>query len=225
MTFYKILSDKAVSVFWKGTVATLCIVVMSLFIMSAGCTKKENDLVEPDIPGVLPSSIDQVLDVFELKYGEEKEWHYNGQTLKFTVTDVEDSLKNCAPPAYAYIPPDEWAKFINRIRMYTYMRVETNNTGVQLKITSQACGVREYRNDGTDIQEVWDLLESWQNIAGNPEDATFFQEQFSFSFGTGTLLKNISCSIYMVKADPMAYKSVYDVEKRRYKFIYIITEN
>jgi hypothetical protein len=40
---YKILSTKAKAAFQKGTIATLCIIVTSLFIMSTGCTKKEKE--------------------------------------------------------------------------------------------------------------------------------------------------------------------------------------
>jgi hypothetical protein len=39
----KILSGKAVAAFRKDTVGTLCMSVMSLFIMSTGCTKKEKE--------------------------------------------------------------------------------------------------------------------------------------------------------------------------------------
>jgi hypothetical protein len=38
---YKILSTKAKAAFRKGTVATLCIMGVSLFIMSTRCTEKE----------------------------------------------------------------------------------------------------------------------------------------------------------------------------------------
>jgi hypothetical protein len=38
----KIISGKALSTIWKGISGTLCMIVMTLFIMSAGCTKKES---------------------------------------------------------------------------------------------------------------------------------------------------------------------------------------
>jgi hypothetical protein len=41
--FSKILSSKAVAAFWKGTVGTLCMIVMSLFIMSTGCADNEKE--------------------------------------------------------------------------------------------------------------------------------------------------------------------------------------
>jgi hypothetical protein len=196
----------------------------AILLMLAGvvaCGKDSNDTVETVNPGVLPSSIDQVVDVIELKYGEEKEWHYNEQVLKFTVTDVEDKLMNCS---VMYVPPENQEEFYRRTRMHTYIRVETNNQSVQLKISSQSCWVYDYKNDDTDIQDVWDLLASWQS-ATNDMGNSLFKEQFLWALGTGTLLENIPCSIYMVKADPIAWELGYNVEKNQYKFIFIITEN
>jgi hypothetical protein len=41
--FSKILSGKAVAAFRKGTVGTLCMIVMTLFIMSIGCADNEKE--------------------------------------------------------------------------------------------------------------------------------------------------------------------------------------
>jgi hypothetical protein len=196
----------------------------AILLMLAGviaCGKVSDDTVETVIPGVLPSSIDQVLDVFELKYSEEKEWHYNGQTFKITVTDVEDKLMNCS---VVEVLPEYQEEFFKHTRMHTYIRVETNNQSVQLKVSSQSCWVYNYKNDDTDIQDVWDLLASWQS-ATNDMGNSLFKEQFLWALGTGTLLENIPCSIFMVKADPIAWELGYNVEKSQYKFIFIITEN
>jgi hypothetical protein len=47
---YKILFAKAKAAFRKGTVGILCIVMTALFIMSAGCTKKEKENEPIEIP-------------------------------------------------------------------------------------------------------------------------------------------------------------------------------
>jgi hypothetical protein len=46
--FYKILSNKAVAAFRKGTVGTLCMIVMTLFIMSTGCANDEKEKEEKE---------------------------------------------------------------------------------------------------------------------------------------------------------------------------------
>jgi hypothetical protein len=43
----KILFGKAIAAIWKSTVGTLCMIVMTLFIMSAGCADNENEKEEP----------------------------------------------------------------------------------------------------------------------------------------------------------------------------------
>ncbi|MDR3133045.1 MAG: hypothetical protein LBU42_03355 [Prevotellaceae bacterium] len=179
--------------------------------------KEKESPIEKD--GIIPSSIAQVVDVFELKYGEEKEWYYKDQMVKFTLTDVADNLMNCS---VIYVLPEYQEEFFKHTRMFAYLRIETNNQSVQLKVSSQSCCVYEYKNDDTDIQDVWDMLRSWPiREMGH----SLFKEQFSWALGTGTLLENISCSIYMVKADPIAYISGYNVKKSQYKFIFTITEN
>jgi hypothetical protein len=89
-------------------------------------------------------------------------------------------------------------------------------------VGSQSCWIYEYENNDTDIQDVWDMLESWPI---EEQGHLLFSEQFSWAFGTGTKFENIPFSIYMVKAHPLAYKSRFNVEKNQYKFIFIITEN
>jgi hypothetical protein len=204
----------------KTNLLKLTAILLILAGVVCACGKDNTD-EDGNIPGVISSSIDQVVDVFELKYGEEKEWHYNGQSLKFTVTDVEDKLVNCS--AISILPEDQ-DDFYKRTRMHAYIRVKTNNQSEQLKVSSQACWIYEYKNDKTDIQDVWNLLESWQS-ATNDVGESLFQDQFLWALGTGTQLKNIPCSIFMVKADPIAFVSGYNVEKSQYKFIFIITEN
>jgi hypothetical protein len=192
---------------------------MLILAGTAGCNKGSNDTVDIVTPGVIPSSIDQVATVFELKYGEAAAWHYGDKVLKFTVTDVEDQLVNCA-----ITEPMHPEEFFERTRMRAYIRVETGNRSVRLKVSSQSCWVYEYKNDDTDIQDVWSLLESWQS-ATNDMGESLFQRNFLWALGTGTRFEDIPCSIYMVKADPIAYQSGYNVEKSQYKFIFVITEN
>jgi hypothetical protein len=195
---------------------------VAILLLAAGgfssCGKEKGTSTENH--GVLPSSIEQVVDIFELKYEEEKEWHYNDYAVKFTVTDVEDNLINCST---VYVPPEEQEKFYERTRVFAYLRIETDNQTEQVKVGSQSCWVYEYENNDANIQNVWDMLESW-NVK-EEEYSSFFKEKFLWAFGQGIKFENIPFSIYIVKAYPLAYKSEYNVEKRQYKFCFIITEN
>jgi hypothetical protein len=44
----KILSGKAIAAIWKGTAGTLCMIVMTLFIMSTGCANDEKEKEEKE---------------------------------------------------------------------------------------------------------------------------------------------------------------------------------
>jgi hypothetical protein len=194
--------------------------IAAILLILAGiiaCGKEKETSSENN--GIIPSSIEQVADVFELKYGEVKEWCYNNQVVKFTVVDVEDNLVDCSVIS---ILPENQDEFYKRTRIFAYLRVETNNQSEQLKVGSQSCWIYDYKNDDTDIRDVWNMLNSWPvKEMGH----SLFEEQFLWALGRGSKFENIPFSIYMIKADPIAYKLGYNVEKSQYKFIFIITEN
>jgi hypothetical protein len=190
--------------------AAILLVMASAFT----CAKEKEEEIPSEKDGVIPASIEQVADVIELKYGEEKEWYYNGQAVKLTVIDVVDALINCE---VVYILPEHQEEFYKRTRMFASLRVETNNQSEQLTVSSKGCWVGYYKNDGADIQDVWDMLKSWS--------MSYFREGFLWKFGTGGKFENIPFSIYMAKADPIACLSDYNVVKSQYKFIFIITKN
>jgi hypothetical protein len=191
-----------------------------LLILAGGfvsCRKEKETSNENH--GVIPSSIEELADIFELKYGEEKEWRYNDWTVKFTVMDVTDGLIDCST---VYVQPEHQEEFYKRTRMFAYLHVETDNQSEQLKVSSQKCWVGYYKNDGLDIQDVWDMLETWAIKEIRP---SYFEEEFFWKFGTGSKFETVPFSIYMAKADPVAFESDYNVVKSQYKFVFIITKN
>ena len=178
--------------------------------------------------GVIPSSIEHVIDVFELKYGEVKEYAYQGLMFQFSIADIVDSLL-CYTSETGYIPPDVF----NNFRMHAFLNLKTGeNGGVSLlKVSSQRCRIiGEFQNDGFDVQRVWDELEVYES-----DSRWDFKDVFFNSFGKGT--KTPHFSIYMAKVYPIADKVKYaveindafykniagKVEKSMYKFIFIIT--
>jgi len=177
---------------------------------------EKSDLSENQ-EGIAPSSINQVVDVFELKYGEVKENIYEGQVFKFSIVDVVDSIF-CYPSETTYIPPDIY----NTLRMHAFLYLEIGEKRKisRLKVSSQRCHIiGEFKNDGTDVQQVWDELQAWQS---DPPIYNF-ENTFVLSFYTGTLIKNTSFSIFMAKAYPFACNLNYIPPQSMYKFIFIIT--
>jgi hypothetical protein len=184
---------------------------------TVACQKGDETETEPDSVGILPSSIEDVVDVFELKYGEIKEWKYNNQIFKFSITDIEDNLLNCAA-FYGENP-----EFMNQIALQATLRFEMDKKVSMLKVSTSPCFWRFYDNDGTDIQSVWDLLASWPSVTEDYPSS--FQWNFPQKFGKGILLPDSSTSIFIAKVHPCRMEYNYNVENNMYKLIFIITNN
>ena len=162
--------------------------------------------------GVIPLSVNQVLDVFELKYGDTYEGNYLGQTFKFSITDIEDNIQGCESM-------DVGDDLLNNKRVYAFLHVDNNNIGKYYlqKVSSKVCGLYDsYHNDGTDVQQIVDALNGWRSDS--------FSSMFNWAFGEGTLLTNTSFSIYMAKAYPNGYPVNDPPSKSMYKFIFIVTK-
>ena len=181
------------------------IVAILLAVSFSSCTKNESD----NQNGIPPSSIEQVVVIFELKYGEEKECVHNGQMFKLSITDVEDHMENCD-----LIDIIDQESF-NKIRTHVFLRLTIGNRVNHLKVSTIPCGGGySYLNPETEIQHLWDNLESMHSCTANQMDSSYFPETFSYRYGEGTLIKNTLFSIYLA--------STYTSEI--YKFIFIITK-
>jgi len=177
----------------------------------ASCKDETDENVEKHQDGIPPSSIKDVVDVFELKYGDIYEGIYDGKIMKLSITDVKDSLQRC--DLLDYEP-----EMFNTIRIHAFLHVETTGIASVQKVSSKTCGPNSssYQNDGTDVKQIIDMLNGWQSDS--------FTSMFNWSFGEGTLLSNTSFSIYMAKAYPFAYEINTIPQKNMYKFIFIITK-
>ena len=167
--------------------------------------------------GIIPKSIAQITDVFELKYGEVKDTIYDGQPFKFSIADVHDSLQRCDVIYSAD------STVFNKIRIHAFLNVEIKGNTFQLKVSSKQCGpFFIYNNDGTDIQQVWDTLSVWQYDT-NSTYGSNFEWTFKWALGEGVLIAHTPFSIYMASAYPIAYMMKDNPSKNMYKFIFIIT--
>jgi hypothetical protein len=194
-------------------------ILMATLLILAGIACRDNADEHVDIiegPGVLPSSMEQIIDVFELKYGEIKEWSYNGRIFGFSIEDIEDNLINCS---VAYIPGGN----LDPIRIHAYLRVETDGEVFRLKVSSKSCGPNSYTDEDSDsnVRYIWDLLERWQSNPSDPRFFPRFEDQFKYWFGEGTPL-NTSLNIFMAKAYTRLQHNQ-ENNKSVYKFIFIIT--
>jgi len=202
----------------KRNMKTKIFKIIAIVLLLAGsfsfCTKNELDRQN----GIVPSSIEQVVDIIELKYGEEKECILNGQILKFSITDVEDYRECCELIDII----DE--KTYNKIRIHAFIRIEKVGKVNQFKISSRPCGSGyRFLNTEAEIQYIWDYLESMQSCPANQMDASYFSEIFSFMYGEGIWLKDTLFSIYLSSVYPSACDNI-AIKKNTFKFIFIITK-
>jgi hypothetical protein len=176
--------------------------------------------IDKDRPEI-PFSIDEVAAVLEIKYGEVKEWHYNGRIFKFSITDVEDHLLPCALFDFGGEPES-----YNKTRLQVGLRLETDKEMYSLIVSTSPCFAYFYQNDETDIQHVWNILKSWQSTLVNPaNDDSYFKQNFERTFGEGTAFDDETLGIHIAKVFPCRFDSehLYNVENSMYKFIFIVT--
>jgi hypothetical protein len=69
----KIFPNKAVAAFWKSTVGTLCIIVTSLFILSAGCADNEKENEDENEIVSLTGTKWELAGIVDVQTGELKE--------------------------------------------------------------------------------------------------------------------------------------------------------
>jgi hypothetical protein len=187
-------------------------ILISAILMLAGVACQDES-------GEFPSSIKQIVDIFELKYGEEKKCVYSRRTFRFFIEDIEDNLIDCS---VAYIPEGN----LDSIRIHAHLRVETNGEVFRLKVSSNSCGpIHPYTDEDSDsnVRYIWDLLEWWQSNPSDPRFLPRFEDQFKYWFGEGTPL-NTSLRIFMAKAYTRL-DHYQENNKSVYKFIFIITKS
>ena len=195
--------------------SVIFLAVISFAATFSSCKKKTEEAYK--LEGVVQSSISQVVDVFELKYGEVKEFTYEGKTIKFYIEDVEDNRTHpCVGDVDGdVIIPDGGTTVL---RIHAFIRIEIEKNVSQLKLSSQRCGPHRF-----DVQQVWDNLEEWESQHSSMEKPIFFETCFYLSFYEGTLINKTPLSIYIANASPIPWKMNYNIEKSMYEFIFIIT--
>jgi hypothetical protein len=189
-----------------------CFILFSIFFSGYSCANDlENDLDNfSSEPGKTPQSIEQIIDVFELKYGEVKEQNINGAVFKFSIVDIVDSLQVCSETAYQHT---------ETFKINVYLRIEKGNDILLLKVSSRPCATPIFLQD-FGINTVQNALDEWQK-----EQVEQNNYQFRFSFGlnfsTGTMIKKTPYSIYIGQAYSKMFHQ--QTDKNIYKFIFIIT--
>jgi len=187
----------------------LLLLPLCVVLLGAGCEKEEPIYVISD-------DIGKILSVFELKYGESKKITYEGEEIKVSIKNVEDSVTiDCS---LADFGNNQNAPLAIRI----YASLQINNKDEIVKVASKPCGALLYENNGHDIQDVNDLISEIKSAPANLKDSSYFGDTFMKFFGEGALIETTSFRIFMAKAFPANYiQPGANIED--YQFVFIVT--
>ncbi|GHV36804.1 hypothetical protein FACS1894178_8390 [Bacteroidia bacterium] len=184
----------------KINMKTKLLKITAILLILAGsfsCEEKEDKIEEK--AGVAPTSIEQIVDVFELKYGEVKECVYEGQSFKFSIADIDDQRICPVQTGSEELILNETKK------IHVYMQVESGKRNIRLKLSSKHL-LKPIDYGPFGVTRLWNMLEWWQSD-GYINEYGSFEAAFS-SFG-GTQIENSSYSIFIADALPYCKQELY----------------
>jgi hypothetical protein len=171
-----------------------------------------------------PYSILDIVDIFELQYGETKVTSHPLYSFSVTLEEIIDNV-----PANCGQVSDRWRKdvvfkFEHGDSLLWY---STTDTVYIEKIDFPPCGAWEYRNDGTDLKEIQDSVSAWRNKYGYSSlyckfnrlvkwDGRYITQLYKKSAPNG-VYRNLF--IYIAKVYPLYGRA----KQEDYRFIFIIT--
>jgi hypothetical protein len=189
----------------KIKIVLSCLCLLSAVVVSS-CDKnyEDDDGIEiVDTRGIAPQSIEDVVDVFELKYGENKKVSCNGKVFTLSIADIEDHLHDCSAPNYD-------APFLGLT-----LKIKVDSKVIKAKITSNAC-VADYTEDNPfGLSYVKKMIEGWKGDS--------FASSWARHIGAGVSIEEYQISICIVQ--PYTLMHHHQEGLSAYKFILAITNN
>lgn len=188
----------------------LWIGALFLLMVGAGCEKKTDITTDQQ-------KIGNVVEVFELAYGQSKEIIY-GEKDKFIISlrDIKDDVTiNCSLADFKN--NEEYAS----VRVYSYLKVD--NERELIKVSSKPCGALKYKGNGDEVKDLTRLIEDIKAAPANVKNPSFFSDHFMSLFGEGTPIKQGSFRIFIGKVSLNRYTTP-EANAQDYKFIFILTK-
>ena len=182
-------------------------------ILSLSCKKVGNKSEDLSI-----STIGDIVSIFEIKYLETKSIDLGSQILNITVKNLVDSvIVDCSLVDFANNVDGP-----KKIRIHSYLQINGINT--LLKVSSKPCGALQYKNDGSDIQDITDRINQITAISKNLNDNNkYYLQEFSNLFDNGATIEGTPYKLFLAKAFPIKYDKP-DAVQSEYKFIFILTK-
>jgi hypothetical protein len=188
----------------------LCVITC---ILNLSCKKEKNKSDDLSI-----STIGEIVSIFEIKYLETKSIDVGNQILNLTVKDLVDSvIVDCSLVDFGNNVDGP-----KKIRIHSYLQI--NGINSLLKVSSKPCGTLQYKNDGSDIQDITDRINQIKSISTNLNDNNkYYLQEFINLFDNGAAIEGTSFKIFLAKAFPLKYDKP-NVSYSDYKFIFILTK-
>jgi len=187
-----------------------CLIISTL---NLSCKKDNNEAYDYS-----NSEIGEIESIFEIKYLETKSIDVGGQILNLTLKNLVDSvIVDCSLIDFANNVDGP-----KKIRIHSYLQINEINS--LLKVSSKPCGTLQYKNDGSDIQDITDRINQIRAISKKLNDNNkYYLQEFSNLFDNGATIEGTPYKLFLAKAFPLKYDKP-DAVSSDYKFIFILTK-
>jgi len=162
-------------------------------------------------------NVGQVVNVFELKYGESVEMSVGNNNYIFALKNASNNV-----PCLGLIDFVDYQKQILEIRVHAYLQINGNDK--LLDVQSAPGGTAfNYLNNGTDAIDIQHRINELKSTGVALKDSTYFNQGFIKVFGSGAVIKNTSLKVFLAKANITQCQQP-NATVEQYKFILIITK-
>ncbi len=167
-----------------------------------------------DVP---TDNVGQVVNVFELKYGEPYEIVVDNNKYNFSLKKVVDNV-GCTE-AIDFVDNE---KALLGIRVHAYLQVNGNDK--LLEVQSVPGGTAfNYLNNGTDVKDIQNTIDKFKSTSLTLNDSTYFNQAFINVFGAGSVIRSTTLKVFIAKANLNKCQQP-NATVEQYKFILIITK-
>ena len=172
--------------------------------------EKEEIILDEQEDGIVPSTLDQIVTIFELKFNETKHFSFDMMEFKISAIDVIDHRMPCD------VLDDPGPEFLDSIRIHIYFKFESNGNKSNLKVSSIQCGTVWWN-----MQKIREEMEKWHS-SPNPN---YFEQSFPEIFGNGVRLVDSPFSLFLATANPVNNSFNNSIlDKNEYSFFFILTQ-
>ena len=159
----------------------------------------------------------QVVNVFELKYGESLEMRVGNNNYIFALKNASNNV-----PCLGLVDFVDYQKQISEIRVHAYLQINGNDK--LLDVQSAPGGTAfDYLNNGTDVSDIQHRIDELKSTSKTLKDSTYFNQAFIKFFGFGAVIKSTSLKVFLAKANITQCQQP-NATLEQYKFILIITK-